>query len=83
MREPNLVAYKNLGGNSGIEAYRIDASGIVVLFKTPTKAGKRYYYYSVNSAGSPAVAAMTSLAQAGQGLHSFISRNRPDYESRW
>lgn len=83
MREPNLVAYKNLGGDSGIEAYRIDADGIVVLFKTPTRAGQRYYYYSVNSAGRLAVATMISLAKAGEGLNSFISRNRPDYEGRW
>lgn len=83
MREPNLVEYKKLGGNSGIEAYRIEAGGIVVLFKTPTKTGECYYYYSVNSVGSSAVATMSSLAQAGQGLNSFISRNRPDYEDRW
>lgn len=83
MKEPNLVAYKNLGGDSGIEAYRIDAGGIVVLFKNPTRAGERHYYYSVSSAGESAVATMISLAQAGQGLNSFISRNRPDYEGRW
>lgn len=83
MREPNPVAYKNLGGNSGIEAYRIDAGGIVVLFKKPIKSGQRYYYYSVNGAGRPAVAEMISLAKAGQGLNSFISRNRPSYEDRW
>jgi hypothetical protein len=62
--------YKNLGGNSGVVAYDIDAGQIIVQFRN----GERYLY-TEDSAGAANVARMQELAKAGRGLASFISRH--------
>jgi hypothetical protein len=68
-----MQRYKNIGGDSGVVAYDIDAGQIVVQFRN----GKRYLY-TEDSAGGANIARMQALAQAGQGLGSFISRHVHD-----
>lgn len=72
-----MQRYKNLGGDSGVVAYDIDAGQIVVQFKN----GDRYLY-TEDSAGAANVAQMQALAKAGQGLGSFISRHVYDCYER-
>jgi hypothetical protein len=62
--------YKNLGGESGVVAYDIDAGQIIVQFKN----GERYLY-TEDSAGAANIAKMQELAKAGRGLSSFISQH--------
>jgi hypothetical protein len=69
--------YKNLGGESGVVAYDIDAGQIIVQFKN----GDRYLY-TEDSAGAANIAQMQALAQAGQGLSSFISQHVHDRYER-
>jgi hypothetical protein len=69
--------YKNLGGDSGVVAYDIDAGQIIVQFRN----GERYLY-TEDSAGAANVAQMQALAQAGRGLSSFISQHVADRYER-
>jgi hypothetical protein len=68
--ETGMEPYKNLSGDSGVQAYELSAAGIVVQFKDGWK-----YEYTERSAGAAAVAAMRRLAVAGRGLSGFISTN--------
>lgn len=61
--------YKNLGGNSNVVAYEIGLDSITVQFGDGS-----VYLYTTQSAGSANIAEMHCLANAGQGLNSFISR---------
>jgi hypothetical protein len=61
--------YKNIGGESGVVAYDIDAGQIIVQFRN----GERYLY-TEDSAGAANIARMQELAIAGRGLSSFISQ---------
>lgn len=76
------VAYKNLGGDSSVTHYMICRSGIRVWFKHYGNWGgiksNRYAYYN-DSCGASAVNYMKALAQTGQGLNSYISKNKPKY----
>jgi len=69
--------YKNLGGESGVVAYDIDAGQIIVQFRN----GDRYLY-TEDSAGAANIAKMQELAKAGRGLSSFISQHVHDRYER-
>jgi hypothetical protein len=73
----NMHRYKNLGGESGVVAYDIDAGQIIVQFRN----GDRYLY-TEDSAGAANVAQMQALAKAGRGLSSFISQHVHDRYER-
>ena len=63
--------------NSNINAYDYGDDFIVVEFKDDSK-----YKYTYASAGSYNIEEMKRLADSGDGLNSFISKNKPDYETR-
>jgi hypothetical protein len=68
-KEKSVERYGNLSGNSGVVAYEIGDDHIKVGFR-----GGRVYTYTYQSAGRGDVEQMKSLARAGQGLSTFISR---------
>ncbi len=74
-----MESYANVSGQSGIVAYQIGTDCITVQFKSGRHV---LYLYSYSSAGNTAIETMKKLAQNGQGLHSYISTNCPDYVSR-
>lgn len=63
-----MPAYTNRGGNSGVVAYETTADSITVEFRDGWK-----YVYDASNPGATTVAHMKVLAQAGQGLNSYIS----------
>lgn len=63
-----MPAYENKGGNSGVVYYEITADSITVEFRDGWK-----YVYDADKPGAATVAKMKELAQAGQGLNSYIS----------
>jgi hypothetical protein len=65
-----LERYRNLSGTSGAVAYEIADDAITVQF-----ADGGIYVYSYASAGRHNVEQMKTLALAGRGLCSFISRH--------
>jgi hypothetical protein len=69
--------YENLGGESGVVAYDIDAGQIIVQFRN----GERYLY-TEDSAGAANIAKMQALAKAGRGLSTFISQHVHDRYER-
>lgn len=72
-----MERYKNLGGDSGVSGYKIGDDSITVQFST----GK-VYLYTYRSAGSAHIEKMKSLAVAGKGLNSYISKYvKKGYES--
>jgi len=66
-----MVRYKNINGDSNVEAYNIGDTFIEVKFKGTAKI----YRYSYSKAGSANVERMKQLAVAGDGLNSFINHN--------
>lgn len=73
-----MEPYKNLGGNSGVEAYEIGPDFIRVQFSNGS-----VYRYTYASAGSHNIEQMKELASRGEGLNSFITRNvRNDYAQK-
>jgi hypothetical protein len=74
-----MIQYKNLSGISGVCAYEIGVDFIVVEF---SKEHKRYKYTD-GSAGSQVIEQMKKLAQYGQGLNTFINKNKPPFVAKW
>ena len=74
-----MKPYKNLGGDSGVEAYMNGDDFIIVQFK---EGSDTYYKYTNASAGGVAIEQMQNLAIQGQGLNSYISVNKPPYTSK-
>ena len=64
-----MEQYANLGRDSGVVAYEITADSITVQFRDHS-----LYLYNFNRPGTEAVEHMKSLALAGRGLNSYISR---------
>lgn len=64
-----MPAYANRGGDSGVTSYEIDDDSIIIEFKDGSQ-----YLYNDSSPGPAAVEEMKRLAQAGEGLNSYISR---------
>ena len=70
-----MTPYRNLGGNSGIEAYEIGPDFIRVQFSDGS-----VYWYTYEKPGPQNVEHMKQLAVNGQGLNSFINTTvRDDY----
>lgn len=65
-----MEKYKNLGGNSNINSFKIEGNSIEVQFND----GSIYLYNDVRP-GSAAVEEMKRLALNGSGLNSYINRN--------
>jgi hypothetical protein len=64
-----MEPYKNLGGDSNVIAYEIGDDWIKVQFRhSPT------YTYTYQSAGQDTIERMKSLAIAGHGLNSYMTR---------
>jgi hypothetical protein len=64
-----MKPYKDIGGDSGVMAYEIGDGSITVEF---SKGG--VYLYSNERPGSPHVAEMQRLAEAGDGLNAYINK---------
>jgi hypothetical protein len=79
-----MPAYANAGGNSNVVWYDFDPADDTWIVVTFAGGKARNYRYTAASCGLSAVRTMIGLAQAGQGLNSFISRRvRQGYERRW
>jgi len=65
-----MQRYLGLSGNSGVIAYAIAAEGIAVQF-----VDGKAYTYTYASTGRERVERMKTLAQAGQGLATYISQH--------
>lgn len=64
-----MERYKNLGCDSNVVAYQVGADSITVQFNDGS-----IYVYTSRSAGVANLAELQRLAQAGQGLNSYINR---------
>jgi hypothetical protein len=62
--------YKDIDGDSGVQAYEYGADFIRVKFSTGA-----VYLYTNASAGLQNIAEMKKLADRGNGLNSFINLN--------
>ncbi len=72
-----MKAYKDIDGDSGIAAYDYGDDWIKVQFKRG-----QTYLYQASKIGQTHIATMRSLADAGEGLHSYIMRN-PTVKNGW
>jgi hypothetical protein len=72
-----MKTYRDINGDSGIFAYDYGDTWIKVQFKD----GKTYEYQSLKI-GQAHITAMKALADAGDGLNSFIMRN-PTVKNGW
>lgn len=76
-----MEKYKNYGGDSNINAYEIGDDRITVVFDS---GRYRNYLYTYNIPGREHVEKMKKLAQAGEGLNSYIkTRIGSNYEDKW
>ena len=66
-----MVQYRNLGRNSGIQAYKIGPDYIKVKFNR----NEKIYTFSYRKAGKDNVEQMKVLAKRGYGLNSYIHDN--------
>lgn len=66
--ESNMFRYQNLGGNSGVAAYKIEDESIEVVFKNGGA-----YLYTFQATGRHNVEKMKIFARSGQGLSTFIN----------
>lgn len=64
-----MERYANNGGDSNVVAYEIEQSSIKVQFGDGSM-----YLYTNQSTGVENIERMKQLAQAGQGLNSYIGR---------
>ncbi len=65
-----MEPYRNIKGNSGVRAYEIGRDYITIEFSDGA-----VYRYTYASAGEENVERMKGLAEAGQGLNTFLSTN--------
>ncbi|REG59903.1 hypothetical protein B0G80_2677 [Paraburkholderia sp. BL6669N2] len=65
-----MERYRNLSGDSGVEAYEIGDDFVAVRFRHGV-----VYWYTEASVGARHVAALKRLAQRGQGLSTYISQH--------
>ena len=69
-----MEPYKNLSGDSGVEAYELGTDFIRVQFRSGG-----LYLYTYETAGKENVETMKEHATAGRGLATFISQRGPGY----
>lgn len=75
---PTLTRYRNRSGDSGVVAFALLDDGIIVQFR-----GGATYLYGPRRPGQYHVGKMKSLAIAGRGLSTYISRYvRDKYEEQ-
>jgi hypothetical protein len=67
-----MERYRNLSGDSGVDAYELGDDFIKVRFKPGV-----VYWYTSASIGARHLAVLKRLAQRGQGLGTYISQH-PD-----
>ena len=65
----NMKVYRDLDNDSGVRAYEIGEESITVRFKTGA-----VYLYNYLSTGALHIEQMKRLAEAGDGLNSYIGR---------
>ncbi len=71
-----FISYKNLGGSSGVDSYRLGSNFIEVRFSDLS-----VYVYTYSSAGQSHVEMMKVFAKEGKGLNSYIHKYvRKNYE---
>jgi hypothetical protein len=76
-----MTPYKNINGNSNVEAYEIDSDSITVRFMS---GKERNYLYGSRRPRSAVVERMKTLAVQGRGLNSYISTTvRSNFERKW
>ena len=63
-----LLRYRNLNGDSGVEAFSVEPQAITVRFR-----GGATYLYTYAATGREEVGTMKDLALRGRGLGTFIS----------
>lgn len=74
-----MQTYRDWDKDSNIEAYEIDNDSITVKFRD---GQFKFYKYTTRSTSSSNISEMKRLALQGDGLNSFISKNKPMYESK-
>lgn len=72
-----MNTYKNLGGSSGIRAYKSTLNSIIIQFKNSSM-----YEYTLSSVGQRNLAIMKKLAIRGSGLNTFVNQNVRSLYSR-
>lgn len=66
----DMQRYSNLSGESGVIAFGIRDGAILVEFHDQS-----LYLYNTEKPGTAALAQLQKLANAGQGLNSYITRH--------
>ena len=74
-----MQPYRDIDNDSGVLEYESGEDYIQVRFKS---GSNRLYIYTYGSAGAQHVEEMKRLAAQGDGLNSYIQRNKPGYESK-
>lgn len=73
-----MQPYRDISGDSGVAAYEIGNGSITVQF---SRGGT--YLYDSSAPGAAHVAEMQRLAQAGDGLNTYINQHvRKNYAAR-
>ena len=71
--------YADIGSDSGIDSYAYGEDFVQIKFKTG-----EVFEYTTKSAGSANIKKLIKLAEAGDGLNTFLSRNvRKKYSRKW
>lgn len=74
-----MPKYKNVGGDSGVKAYKYGTNYIEVSFLDGSN-----YQYTYASAGKTEVEDMKVEADNGQGLNGYINKNVYSlYSKKW
>ena len=63
-----MESYRDIDGDSGVQAYEIGPDFIRVMFSTGA-----VYLYTYGSAGMQNIERMKQLARSGNGLNAFIN----------
>lgn len=69
-----MKRYGNKNGNAGVVAYETGQDFIKLMFRDRAEV----YTYSDRSAGKSNIERMKRLAQSGEGLTTFVTRNVHD-----
>lgn len=76
-----MIAYRNIGGDSGIVRYEYGNDWIIVEFG---QGEDRFYRYTNGTAGPRHIEQMKRLADSGTGLNSYINKYvRSRYQSKY
>ncbi len=75
-----MPRYRDTDQDSGVVAYEYGDDWIEVEFRSGTE---RFYRYEASRAGNHHIQEMKRLAEAGDGLNSYINKNvRNGYSSK-